>query len=282
MTTVRPATAGDVPALAAILAAHDEAVDWPDRPGWPYLEHLLGHARVPVAVVDGTVIGFAGSIEFGEAGTRFLTDLFVDRGRQERGAGGALLEAAMAGATGAMTNSSADPRALALYLRMGMRPWWPLLYVAGDVRRLGDPDLGITWEPATVDAAADRSLTWTGVDRRATYAYYASLPEAFGFVIRLDGAVAAAGWAHRSRAGNARTLSHLVIAPGADPVPAVIGAWHAAAPDGGTVASHVPGPHPAAAVLLDRGIRITDHDQWCASDPDLLDPVRLLPDPSFL
>ena len=60
VTTVRPATTADLPALAAILAAHGEAVEWPDRPGWPYLEHLLGYARVPVAVVDGAVIGFAG------------------------------------------------------------------------------------------------------------------------------------------------------------------------------------------------------------------------------
>jgi hypothetical protein len=51
---VRPADAGDVPALAAILAANDEPMDWPDLPGlgWPYLEHLVGRARTAVAVVD--------------------------------------------------------------------------------------------------------------------------------------------------------------------------------------------------------------------------------------
>ena len=44
----------------------------------------------------------------------------------------------------------------------------------------------------------------------------------------------------------------------------------------------VPGPHPVVPVLLDAEIRIADRDQWCASDPDLIDLVRLLPSPSFL
>ena len=43
----------------------------------------------------------------------------------------------------------------------------------------------------------------------------------------------------------------------------------------------VPGPSPAVALLLSLGCRITDHDTFCATDPDLVEPARLVPDPSF-
>ena len=90
---VRPAQIADVPAVAAILAANDEPMDWPDLPalGWPYLEHLVARARTAVAVVDERVVGFGGSVPIGGEDVRFLTDLFVAPDRQSRGAGRALL-----------------------------------------------------------------------------------------------------------------------------------------------------------------------------------------------
>ena len=42
----------------------------------------------------------------------------------------------------------------------------------------------------------------------------------------------------------------------------------------------VPGPHPVVPSLLERGVRIADRDQFCATDPDLIDPARLLPSPA--
>ena len=59
---VRPALAGDIPAMAAILAANDEAMDWPDLPelGWPYLDHLVERARAFVAEAEVEVAGFGG------------------------------------------------------------------------------------------------------------------------------------------------------------------------------------------------------------------------------
>jgi len=279
---VRPAAAADLAAIATILAADDEPVDWPDAPGWPYLEHLLTRASVPVAVDGADVLGFAGAIDLdGPRPARFLTDLFVDPRRQAGGASRALLEVALDDSDERMTFSSADPRALALYIRAGMRPWWPLLYLSGSIRTADRGDGPDTAEPITVGEAARWSSAWTGIDRAADFAYYASLPGAAGFAVREAGAVAAVGWARRQRTGDGRWLEHLLIAPDADPVQAVIGAWRAAAGGGGLTAC-VAGPHPAVAVLLADGIRITDRDQWCASDPDLIDPIRLLPNPGFL
>jgi hypothetical protein len=35
-------------------------------------------------------------------------------------------------------------------------------------------------------------------------------------------------------------------------------------------------------VLLEAGVRIVDHDQFMCSDPSLVDPARLLPNPGML
>ena len=43
----------------------------------------------------------------------------------------------------------------------------------------------------------------------------------------------------------------------------------------------VPGPSPALLPLLAAGFVITDHDTFCATRDDLVDPVRLVMDPSF-
>ena len=42
------------------------------------------------------------------------------------------------------------------------------------------------------------------------------------------------------------------------------------------------GPHPVLRPLLEAGLRIVDRDQFLASDPTLVDPVRLIPNPGML
>jgi GNAT superfamily N-acetyltransferase len=281
---VRPARADDIPYLAAILAANDEPMDWPDLPGlgWPYLDHLLARARVHVAEIEGQVAGFAGSVPIGGEGVRFVTDLFIDPARQGSGAGRALLAAGLEGSSGRMTFSSSDERALSLYIRAGMRPWWPLLYVEIEAGALGasDPEMGVV--PADVDETARWSRAWTAVDRTTDFAHYASLPEASGFVVLDAGAVAAIGWARRERKrSDGRWVDHATLAPDADPVRTALAVLRAAAGKERLITA-VPGPHPVVAPLLERGARIAGRDQFCATDPNLVDPVRLLPNPGFL
>ena len=281
---VRPARVEDVPAMARILAVNGEPMDWPDLPrlGWPYLEHLVERARTSVAVEGDDVVGFGGSVPIGGDDVRFVTDLFVDPTRQSRGAGRALLTSILDGSGGRMTFSSTDDRALGLYVRAGMRPWWPLLYLEIPVGGVGEADRGVETAPADVEETARRSAVWTGVDRTIDFAHYASLPEAAGFVVRDEGAVTAVGWARRERKrSDGRWLDHASIAPDADPVRTVLAILRAAAA-GERLVTAVPGPHPVLAPLLERRARIAGRDQFCATDPTLLDPVRVLPNPGFL
>ena len=55
-----------------------------------------------------------------------------------------------------------------------------------------------------------------------------------------------------------------------------------AARDNPVLRVHVLGPNPLLPALLEAGFRIVDRDQFLASEPDLVDPVRLLPNPGML
>ncbi len=281
---VRPGRAGDIPAMATILAANREPMDWPDLPdlGWPYLDHLVDRARTHVAEVEGEVVGFGGSVSVGRDDVRFLTDLFVAPGRQGRGAGRSLLTSLVEGSVERMTFSSGNQQALGLYIRAGMRPWWPLLYIEVPAGALGDPDAGVDARPADIEETARWSSAWNGVDRRVDFAHYASLPGASGHAIVDRGAVAAIGWARRERKrADGRWLDHASLAPDADPIRIGLALLQAAAGHERLMAP-VPGPHPLVATLLERGGRIRGRDQFCATDPSLADPVRLFPNPGFL
>ncbi len=280
---VRPASDADIPAITAILEANDEPVSWPDVPRPPYVEHLLTRPRTRVVVgeLDGTVAGLAASIEFGAHDRRFLSDLYVDPARQSQGLGRAMLAEVFGDARERMTFSSGDPRALASYIRSGMRPWWPLLYVEADAGRLGPHDAGVDSRPADVAEASRLAHAWTGIDRGADFAFYARLPDAAGFAVVIDGAVGAIGWARRELAAPGRWLDHASFAPDADPVRAAFGILRAAA-GRERLGAAVPGPHPAVARLFEDGVRFDGTDTFCATDRDLIDPARIFPSPGML
>jgi GNAT superfamily N-acetyltransferase len=281
---VRRATEADAPAITAILEANDEPVTWPDVPRPPYVEHLLTRSgmRLVVGELDGSVAGVAGTIEFGSSDTRFLSDLYVDPAKQSRGLGTTMLHAAFEGADARMTFSSSDPRALGAYIRLGMRPRWPLLYLELGAATLGPDDDGVEVRPADVAQTARRSLDWTGIDRSVDFEFYARLPEATGFIVVIDGADAAVGWARRELAPpEGRWLDHASIATDADPVRAGLAMLRAAAA-GQRLGAAVPGLHPAVGPLLERGVRIGGQDTFCATDPDLFDPERIFPSPGLL
>jgi hypothetical protein len=240
-----------------------------------------------VGEVDGVVVGWGASIEVGGPHRRFITDLFIDPVQQSKGVGRAVLAPLVDGADERFTFSSGDARALGGYIRAGMRPWWPVLYMTvpgAALREVGEDANGgrITAERADVAETARWSETWTGMDRRADFEYDARLPDAAGWLIRERGEAAAIAWSRRRRDGSGRTLVHATMAPSAGPLAVTLAALRAAADGSGSLSYTIPGPHPAVSWLLDRGARIVDRDTYCATDPALLDPARILPDPGFL
>ncbi len=280
---VRPAIDADVPAITAIFEANDEPVSWPGVPRPPYVDHLLTRpqTRVVVGELDGVVAGVAATIEVGAPDRRFLSDLYVDPARQSRGLGRAMLAEAFGDARERMTFSSSDRRALAAYIRSGMRPWWPLLYVEVDAGGLGSHDAGVQGLPVDVAEASRLVLGWTGIDRTADFAFYARLPDAAGFAVVLDGAIGAIGWARRELAAPGRWLDHASFAPDVDPVRAAFGILRAAS-RGERLGAAIPGPHPAVAPLFEHGVRFDGSDTFCATDRDLVDSARVFPSPGML
>ncbi len=277
---IRPATAGDIPSMRAILAAHDE--DGPvaavDIVG-PYLRHLVEHATAAVAVRAGAVVGFGTALDAGVA--RHLADLFVRPDLLGRGIGRRLLEAVMGDAPRRTTFASTDPRALPLYVRAGMTPFWPSLLLEGAAVLLAAPEPSMAVEPADPLRLAALERAWTGADRRSDHAFWASQPGADPFVVLEGGEPVAFAYARARQVGPARAIDRLVVRPDAEPVrPTLAAIRHGAR--GGPVVAHVLGPSPVLPALLAARFRILDREQFLASDAGLVDPARLVPDPGML
>jgi GNAT superfamily N-acetyltransferase len=280
---IRLATPADVPGIAAVLAANDEALEEPGVEGYPYLEFLLGRGRVTVAELAGRIVGFGSAIRVGTA--TVVSDLFVHPANHGGGVGSELLGATLLDDHPRMTFSSADPRALPVYIRAGMRPWWPNLYVRADPATIGrlPTTASITAEPADAGQTAAVSQALTGIDRRADFAFYAAQTNAAGFLVRDGGAIAGVGWTHHGPEGDGQELAHAWVADGADVAGAVATLFRVAAAAGtGSAWACVPGPNPALPTLLEAGARIFDRDTFCTSDPGWLDPGRILPNPGLL
>jgi GNAT superfamily N-acetyltransferase len=278
----RPATPADIPAMRAIFRAHgDDAAPVPggmDVIG-PYLAHLVARHRVLVVDEAGAVVAFGATLETGRA--RMLCDLFVLPERVGQGLGRTLLDELFAGAPARVTFASDDPRALPLYVRAGMTPLWINLYLEGLATRLPDHRGHLDVRDADSAECVGLELAWTGDDRTVDWPFWASIGAADTFVVEAGAAPVGVGIARAKQTTTARALDRLVIAPDADPVDVALAGIRRAA-RGGPVQVTCFGPSPLLPVLMEAGFKVVDHDQFLASDPELVDPVRLLPDPGML
>ena len=279
---IRDPTEEDLPAIREFLAAHgnDGPVIVADVVG-PYLRHLIARGGARVASDAGHVVGFAATIDTGRS--VHLADLFVRPDRLGDGIGRQLLAAAFGDARQRTTFASDDPRALPIYVRAGMRPLWASLYVEGPAERIADVGGSLLTASAGPDELAAIEATWTGVERSLDHAFWATQPVAETFVVRDGTNVVAVATARARQASTVRVLDRLVVHPdpGVDPVPIMLAALKRAGRDGLVLAA-IQGPSPVLRVLLDLGFRIADRDQFMASDPDLVDPYRLIPNPGML
>lgn len=281
---IRPATKADLRAIRAIVDAEEEPPDAATG-GFPealdaYFLHLIEHGEVLIAEEGGRAVGFGATIESGRG--VHLADLFVTPDRQGGGIGRQLLEGLFLDRWPRTTFSSDDPRAMPLYVRMGMRPLWPNLYLSGDAGRLPKAAPGLKVEQATADEVAGFERDWTGIDRPMQHRYWAGQPAAVPLVVRSRGRAVAAGHARSLLRGGGRWMNAFHVAPAEEPHGPTLAAMRWSADSEGRIGACVPGPHAILPTLIAAGFRIVDRDTYQASDPALVDPERSLVNTGFL
>jgi GNAT superfamily N-acetyltransferase len=275
-TLIRPAIAADLPTIAGIFAANGEPVTT-HTGETPYLDSLLAIARVLVAEREDAIVGFGAVVPVGQI--THLADLFVAPPAHGTGVGQALLAELYGDAYPRTTFASDDARALPLYVRSGMLPGWPNLYLVGESIRL--PRTALRTGPATPEECAALELAATG-RQRAAIQWSSGRPGSQPILVRdaTDEAVGFALVRERWR-GPGRAVDRVVVADGADPLEVVLTVL-ASQDDGRPLQATLPGPHPALRHLLEAGFRIADKDTFMASEPGLIDPTRQVVDPTLL
>jgi GNAT superfamily N-acetyltransferase len=277
---IRPAVPDDLAEIRSILAEHGNDGPHPDADVvGPYVRHLIATGRTLVVDDGARLVAFASTVETGHG--RHLTDLFVRNDRLGRGIGRRLLDAVFGEDWPRTTFASDDPRAMPLYIRAGMAPLWPMLYLGGTAADVPGADDGLTVEAADAAALAALEREWTGVDRAVDHAFWVTQAAADPFVVLDRGEIVAGGVGRARQASPQRAVDRLLVRPGLDPIGPICAAIRRAAA-GGPVLACVPGPNPAVRPLLEAGFTIEDRDTFMASEPDLVDPARLLPNPGML
>jgi GNAT superfamily N-acetyltransferase len=279
---IRRATVEDIPAIRRILAAHDN--DGPVAPEGrdivgPYVRHFVDHHRALVTELDGAVLAYGAVCDTGKV--RMLADLFVEPERLGQGLGRPLLAELFEDVPARATFASSDPRALPLYVRAGMTPLWSGFYVEGAATQIpaGDPTL-TAWD-ATATELALLEEAWTGATRPVDHEYWSTLPDGDSFIVEDSEGPVAFGYGRAKQDSATRDVERLLVRPGADPIGPILAALARVA-RGGRVHACLFGPNPVLPVLLEAGFHIVDRDQYLASDPDLVDPARLVFDPGML
>jgi GNAT superfamily N-acetyltransferase len=275
---LRSATVDDIPAMDELMRAANPPP--PDEPPLPkgavdaYLRYLVEHGTAAVADLDGVVIGFGVTIFNGR--TTHLADLFVAAEHQGQGHGGRLVAAVFGDRRPRTTFSSEDPRAMPVYIRAGMSPLWPNLYVSGDPAALATPE-GIAVERASVEEVARLDGEWGAVDRSTAVDFWRTLPDVRPYIVSRAGRPVAVFLGRRRFNGFGRVIDRARVAPGEHPTLPLLAAVRQAAEGDRLITVAVPGPSPLLPVLLGAGFRIRDRDTFMASEPGLVDPGSEIP-----
>lgn len=270
---MRDAGPDDLPAVvdvAGIVDPPDEGADVDVA----YYEHLVSAGRLVIAEARGIVLGYSGVIDV--QGVTHLADLFVHPDAHGQGIGAALLEAAWDDQEAPrQTFSSLHPSALPLYVRSGMTPRWPLLYLRGDPAVWPQSPFVVRDADAAELAALEQS--WIGWDRSVEYAYWSAHTGSRSLVVSDGERPVAVGCVTRTRAQH--TLTHLSTVDASCLRDAVTALQPFCGSD---LLLSVPGENAVLPLLLELGWRIVDLDVYCASEPDLWDASRVLPHPGFV
>lgn len=273
---VRPAVRPDLEPIRAIANSYGNLASWSQRPD--YIDHELATGTLAVCETERKVVGFGAVLE--RNGIAHLADLFVSRDRIGQGVGKAILERLLSPGSRRVTFASNDPRALPLYMRFGMVPVAPLLYLKGSAEaalRLANP--GAALRDATPAEVAELDRVASGRERvqdldflsghaRCFLAINRKQVIGYGFVRLVEGGANGATAAFVGPVG-AETAERSRLT-----VDALL-RWSAER----ATSTIVPvfGPHPAASRLVDAGYRIEDIDTYMASSSRLINLERYCP-----
>jgi Acetyltransferase (GNAT) domain len=274
MTTFRPANEADLRPMYEVFY-QNEVLDIPQPPSPgdtpSYLLHVLQTGTMYVAEQDGKILAFAGAIT--RQNITFLTDLFVQPTRQSGQLGKTLLRAVLP-QDGLIhcTSSSSDPRALALYIRAGMRPQWPHFAL-----QLEKPNHSTFITPnieiIEADPADPALIQWdaqiSGRLRPADHLFWVREHRAVPLWFRRQGQVV--GYAY-IRLGawsfwhpQACTIGPIGVSTPEDATACVLAAVNWALQHSEVLHIDVPGPHPSLTALLECGFRIAYFDTFVST-----------------
>jgi ribosomal protein S18 acetylase RimI-like enzyme len=263
--SIRPATAGDLPALYDIWYASEVGDDpHPPRGPWPWLAHELTTGALLLAERDGATIGFAATIT--RDTITFLSDCFVRADVQSGGVGRRLLQQLHPGNDRTFcTVSSNDPRAQALYIRAGMRPRWPNFILDAETHRVGTMPAGNV-EVIAARAGDPALVAWDaaigGRRRPQEHAYLVAQHQAVPLWFARGGQVIGYGYAQLFSPELLWRTNTLRLGPiGArseqDARDCVSAAVEWARPRAPAINISVPGAHAALAALLEARFQIS-------------------------
>lgn len=270
--TIRPATVADLlPATRVWLEAErQEPLQFLAPPS--VLPHMLENGLMLVAEQEGgDIVGFAAA--FTRSDVTFLAQLFILPDYQSGGLGSALLHRVMPDdGTVRATVSSPDPRAIALYIRHSMRPYWGVYDVSASSARLSLP--GGTAIDIVAAEPGDRQLidadaTIGGRHRPEEHHYWLEKRGGMQFWCERAGRRVGYGYYQVQSRGDDAEWGNVAVRIGpmgvfdaADAVDCLLAAVRNVPVPDTRVTMLVPGPHPAFPALLEAGFMIGDRDTF--------------------
>jgi len=265
--TIRRASVADLPQVYDIFyEAETEGDAHPPPPGAiPSLfQHELETGEMYVVERGNLIIAFASLITRGSIA--YLSQLFVRKDYRCAKTGQTLLQHILPrdGRT-CCTLSSRDPRALALYVRVGMRPQWPNFLLRVNSADLGDLPSnhveiieGQRGDPAFVRWDAEIS----GRSRPLDHAYWMRETKGVPLWFEQEGRIVGYGYIQMRSDDSlwhpdAITLGPIGARAADHALACVCAAARWAQPRAAVLRIAVPGPHPSLGPLLDAHFRIT-------------------------
>jgi Acetyltransferase (GNAT) domain len=286
MTIFRPAQETDLRPVYEVYY-QNEVLDNPHSPSPgdipSYLRHVLQTGTLHVAEQHEKILAFAGAIT--RNNITFLTDLFVHPAQQSSQLGKTLLHAVLPRDNLVhCTMSSSDPRALALYIRAGMRPQWPhfALWLEKPAREL---PLTSTIETIEADPADPALVRWdaqiSGRLRPVDHQYWVREERAVPLWFRRQGKIIGYGYIRLSAGTlwhpHACALGPIGVSNAEDATACVLSAVNWASQLAEVLHIEVPGPHPCLATLLESGFRIAYADTFVSTaDTPFFDARRYI------